>query len=209
MHQEVKFVRGTISKEALCGDFEIRGVIPWDSTDNNEGESCNDPLVELFIAIRNQYRNVVHTTLLPPTRNSDGTISCHILPSCVAHYTEDLPEKFSQIANAIYLDLCTALNLWNKRSLNPDLLDLGRESREWWFPELTWSEMYKAHYDMSRYDRCNKVTETFIALRHYRKAPPANKSMILDIVEQLAAENKEEIMKLFDLQEKRTLELLQ
>lgn len=187
MQQLVKFVRGTISKEALCGDFEVQGDIPWEPTDVNGNDTCNDPLVELFIAVRNQYRNVIAVSLLPPTRNSDGTIDCHILPSCVAHYTGDLPEKFNQVVNAIYIDICKALEHWNNK----------------------WADMYRTYYNISEYTLCNEVTETFIEELGLCKAPPINKSMLLDIVEQFAADKKEEAMKLFDLQEKRTLKLLQ
>lgn len=186
MSRRVKFARGTVNKDALCGDFEIKGKIPWEQTDTNGRETCQDPLVELFIAIRNQYRNVIAISLLPPTREGD-VIEGHLLPSCVAHYTGDLPEKFEQVVRTIYVDLCTAIEVWNKK----------------------WAEMYEVYYNISEYKLCDEVTREFIQSLGLPKAPAINRSMILDIVEQFELADKEEVLKLFNASEERTLALLQ
>lgn len=181
--------KSSVNKELLTGEFTICGDIQWKSKDANGKDTCKDPVVELFIAIRNQYRNVMPLSILPPIREN-GTIKCHILPSFVTHYNEDdLSEKFQMVAEKVFIDFARALSVWNKK----------------------WSQQYNLYFEISEYALCNELIETFISDLHYSKAPAICRSLLYDIISQFTdanAEEAEEILNLFNASTARTLQLL-
>ncbi|MBR2863957.1 hypothetical protein IKE88_00170 [Candidatus Saccharibacteria bacterium] len=192
--QQVKVLttieNSSVNKDLLTGDFTIRGDIQWKPKDTNGSETCKDPVVELFIAIRNQYRNVMPLSLLPPVREND-VIRCHVLPSFVTHYTDkdELPEKFQVVMEKVFIDFAKALSIWDKR----------------------WGGMYNLYFEISEYKLCNELIETFISELCYSKAPAICSSLLFDIISQFtdaSTEEVKEILNLFNASTARTLNLL-
>ncbi len=175
----MEIINATINKGSLCADFTVVGDIP------HTAGSGNDPVTEIFVAVRNQYRNVIPITLLPPERDG-GEIHCHLLPSCVAHYTEGLPEKFELICRNIFSDMGIILGMW----------------------QIDSHDLYVQHYNAGEYKECDEVTEDFIGRLGLAKAPAICRSMLVDLISQLADGKAEEVLKIFEVSERQTMRLL-
>lgn len=190
MQSSTTIESSSVNKELLAGDFVIHGEIQWKSKDVNGNDTCKDPIVELFIAIRNQYRNVMPLSLLPPVREN-GVIRCHVLPSFVTNYAdkEELPEKFQMVMEKVFIDFAKALSIWDKK----------------------WGEMYNLYFEISEYGLCNELIETFISELQYTKAPAICRSLLSKVLSQFTdanADKVKEVLSLFNASTARTMELL-
>ena len=186
--EEISFVMGSIDGEALCASFEIKGNIPWAPYDANGNSTCNDPVVSLFIAVRNQYRNLVPLCIIPVRYGN--TIKCTILRNSISsqnHKRDEKDEDFEKVVDRVIKDMKKYLKKWQKKE----------------------AEQYKVYYEISEYASCNEVTDSFIASLNLHKAPPVTESMLVDILKMFADGERETINNLFKVEEEKTKALLQ
>ena len=189
--QRLTFLRGIINPDELYAEFTVKGNIPWASRDcNGKLIGCNDPLVELFIAVRKQYRNVVPLTLIPPTRKKKGEIKCIVVGNCTNHQNSadsELRKWFEKAVNRVFDDMEKYLKLWAKRK----------------------GEQYTVYYEISAYNSCDEVINSFITDLNLHEAPPYTQSMLMDFLNMAANEEREKIEEYFKVEKERTLALLQ
>ena len=187
--EEISFVMGSIDGEALCAKFEIKGNIPWAPHDADGKPTCNDPVVSLFVAVRNQYRNLVPLVIIPVRYGN--TVKCTILRNNISansfHNYEEEKKNFELVVEKVIKDMKKYLKKWQKKE----------------------ADQYKIYYEISEYESCNEVTDNFIKNLNLYKAPPITGSMLADILGMFTKDSeRDSINRLFKIEEEKTRALL-